>query len=64
MKIIRLNGVKVATGLGRSSIYKMMAEGTFPKSVPLTGKAVGWIDEEVDVWVQARINERDGKAGE
>lgn len=62
MKIIRLSAVKEATGLGRSSIYKFMDEGTFPKSIQLTGKAVGWIDQEIEAWVQARIAERDKKS--
>ncbi len=62
MKIIRLAAVKEATGLGRSSIYKFMDEGTFPKSIRLTGKSVGWIDQEIEAWVQERIAERDKKS--
>lgn len=62
MKVIRLNAVIEASGLGRSSIYKGMNQGTFPKSVPLTGKAVGWLDEEVEAWIQARIVEREKKS--
>ncbi|MFZ5697528.1 MAG: AlpA family transcriptional regulator [Pseudomonadota bacterium] len=62
MNIIRLEKVIDKTGLGRSSIYKLMAEGTFPNSVPLTSKAVGWVSDEVDAWVLARIGERDQNA--
>jgi len=59
MKIIRLKQVMETTGLARSTIYKYIAAGTFPKPVPLGGKSVGWVDEEVQAWVQARIEERD-----
>ena len=62
MRFIRLDRVKELTGLGRSSIYKLMSEGAFPMSVPLTGQAVGWVSDEVDAWVLARIAERDAKA--
>lgn len=62
MKLIRLEQVSDKTGLGRSSVYKYMALGTFPKPVPLGDRAVGWVSDEVDAWVQARINERDAKA--
>lgn len=49
------------TGLSRSTIYKFIKEGTFPASVPLGGRAVGWILAEVEGWVQARIEERDAE---
>lgn len=59
MNIIRLEKVSEKTGLGRSSIYKLMAEGAFPKSVPLTSKAVGWLSDEIDDWILSRVNARD-----
>lgn len=59
MRIMRLNEVKSVTGLQRSSIYKYMAIGTFPKPVPLSDKAVGWVSDEIENWVKARIAERD-----
>lgn len=31
----------------------------FPKTVSLGGRAVGWVEEEVLDWVQARVEERD-----
>jgi prophage regulatory protein len=59
MRIMRLNEVKAVTGLQRSSIYKYMAIGTFPKAVPLSDKAVGWVSTEIDDWIKDRIAERD-----
>lgn len=58
MRVIRIKKVLEYTGLGRSTVYKKMDEGTFPLSVSLGGKARGWILEEVEAWVQARIDER------
>lgn len=40
MRFIRLKEVMHVTGLGRSSIYNYMAEGRFPKTVLLGGRAV------------------------
>ena len=57
--IIRLPRVKAKSGLCRTGIYDGMAEGTFPQSVPLGPRAVGWIEDEVDEWVEARIAARD-----
>lgn len=58
MKILRLTAVMEATGLGRSSIYKFIAQGTFPKPVPLGERAVGWVDQEIEEWISSRIAER------
>lgn len=51
-KILRLPSVKVATGLSRSSIYKKISEGTFPKPVCLGARAVGWYESQVNDWLE------------
>ncbi|PLR64539.1 AlpA family transcriptional regulator [Pseudomonas sp. QC2] len=59
MRIIRLKDVINSTGLARSTIYKYIDEGTFPKSVSLGERCVGWVEGEVHEWILARIEERD-----
>ncbi|MBO6634421.1 AlpA family phage regulatory protein [Parvibaculum sp.] len=62
---LRLDDVKKATGLGRSTIYRLMAETPprFPKPVNINGgTAIAWLGSEVAAWQQDRIAERDGKA--
>lgn len=59
MRIIRLTQVIDSTGLARSTIYKYIAEGTFPKPVSLGDRCVGWVESEVHDWILARIQERD-----
>ena len=59
MRIFRLQDVIIATGLSRSTLYKYISEGTFPKPVSLGDRCVGWVDSEVDDWILARIEERD-----
>jgi prophage regulatory protein len=39
------------TGLSRSTIYRKVAEGTFPPQHKLSSNAAGWSEEEVDRWV-------------
>ena len=55
MKLIRLPAVLGYTGYGRSMIYKLIKEGNFPKPVQLGTRAVAWVDEEVEAWVQGRV---------
>jgi prophage regulatory protein len=60
-RILRLPEVEAATGKKRSAIYDGIADGTFPKPVPLGERAVGWIENEILAWQEARIAERDAK---
>jgi prophage regulatory protein len=53
--ILRLPDVKRSTGLSRSTIYLRIAQGTFPKPVSLGGRAVGWLEAEIQEWLQRRI---------
>ena len=59
MQIWRLKKVMEQTGLGRSSIYKLIKEGSFPKPVPLGARAVGWVATEINAWIEDRVRERD-----
>jgi len=58
---LRLDDVKKATGLGRSTIYDLMAEEQFPRPVKIVegAKAVAWLGSEIAQWQQARIAARD-----
>ena len=53
--ILRLPDVKRSTGLSRSTIYLRITRGTFPKPVSLGGRAVGWLEAEVQQWLERRI---------
>ena len=50
-RLIRLKEVQHRVGLGRSTIYKRMNEGRFPKSRSLGLKCVVWVEAEIDEWV-------------
>lgn len=53
--ILRLPAVKARTGLSRSTIYLRMSRGSFPKPITLGGRAVGWIEAEVNDWLKQQI---------
>jgi len=61
-RLIRLAEVQRLSGLSRTGIYARMADRTFPQRVPLGGRAVGWVEEEVHAWVAARIEQREAAA--
>jgi prophage regulatory protein len=54
--ILRLPEVKRSTGLSRSTIYLKIAQDAFPKPIPLGARAVGWLEAEIQDWLQRRID--------
>ncbi|WP_368429956.1 helix-turn-helix transcriptional regulator [Sulfuricaulis sp.] len=53
--ILRLPAVKTRTGLSRSTIYLRVAQGKFPKPVSLGARAVGWVESEIQEWLERQI---------
>ncbi|MEJ1381087.1 MAG: AlpA family transcriptional regulator [Candidatus Sedimenticola sp. (ex Thyasira tokunagai)] len=54
--ILRLPTVKARTGLSRSTIYLRISEGRFPKPISLGGRAVGWVEAEINDWLNQQID--------
>jgi prophage regulatory protein len=52
--LVRLPAVLKVTGLGRSTIYRWIAEGSFPAPVRLGRRAVVWRWSDLDRWTQSR----------
>ena len=52
--LLRIAAVIQATGLGRSTIYKLIAEDKFPSPVQLTGRAVAWRRADLERWSATR----------
>lgn len=55
---IRLNTVIEKTSLSKSSIYRCIAEGVFPRQVSLGARTVAWVNSEIDEWCANRLSER------
>tara|TARA_R110001592_G_scaffold200097_1_gene448892 strand:+ start:360 stop:575 length:216 start_codon:yes stop_codon:yes gene_type:complete len=54
-RLIRLKEVQNRVGLGRSTIYRWMDEGKFPRSHSLGGYAVAWLEADIDSWIDKQI---------
>lgn len=42
-------------GLSRSTIYTLMAAGKFPNSIPLGERSVGWLESDIDAWIDSKM---------
>lgn len=58
MNILRLNEVLKKTGLSKASIYQYMRKDKFPKKIDIGIRAVGWVDSEIDLWIEGRMKDR------
>ncbi len=56
--ILRRPEVEAHTGLSRSTLYAMVAAGTFPSPIKLGLRAVGWSETEVSDWLESRKAKR------
>ena len=50
-RIIRLKTVLDRTGLSRSTIYRKIAEGTFPSQVKISIHGAGWHESAINRWI-------------
>ena len=60
-KIVKINDVRHQTHLSVASIYRLAKQGDFPKPIKLGVKASGWLQSEIDDWIQSRLNARDSE---
>lgn len=54
-RLIRVKEVQHRVGLGRSTIYRWMAEGRFPKPLQLGGYAVAWAEDDIQAWIGSQV---------
>ncbi|RYG38825.1 MAG: AlpA family phage regulatory protein [Burkholderiales bacterium] len=57
-RLIPLKEVMHRVGLGRTTIYKMIGESSFPRPVKLGRRASRWIEREVALWQHTQISAR------
>ena len=63
-RVLRLREVTERYGLGRSTIYRLMNHGRFPKPIQLGPNAVAWRVEDLEEWLASRpvADHKDGGA--
>lgn len=59
MRILKLKEVLAKTSLGKTTLYALLKESKFPKPINLGLRAVGWIEAEVETWIQEKVDARD-----
>ncbi|VBB13363.1 helix-turn-helix transcriptional regulator [Burkholderia stabilis] len=58
MKALRMKDVTAKVGLGQSTLYRMIAAGTFPKPFELVPGRTAWLEEDIDAWLAEKAGKR------
>lgn len=61
-KIIRKPALFSKIGLSDATIWRMEKKGDFPKRLRLGGNSCGWLETEVNQWIEGRLADRHAKA--
>ena len=54
-QFIRLNVIKEITSLSKSTIYRLISEGDFPKQVQIGKRAVVWVRSDINAWINQKL---------
>ena len=54
MNILRTRDVTRVTGLSRTTVWRLERAGKFPSRMRLGENSVGWLEEEVQSWIESR----------
>ena len=59
MRILRMKHLIERTNLSRATLYVLMAnDPSFPKKIKLTARSIGFLESEVDAWIESRAQLR------
>lgn len=52
-KLLRRRTVEAITGLSKSTLYKLIDEGRFPRPVKIGARAVAWRNSDISEWINS-----------
>ena len=62
-RLLRLRHVMEGTGLGRTTVLALVAQGRLPRPVAISDRAKGWIEQGIEAFLRSRIAASRGDAG-
>lgn len=51
-RFLRLNAVLDKTGLSRSTLYRKIEDGTFPRQITIGARCVAWLESDIEEWMR------------
>ncbi len=59
MRVLRKRAVVKKVGYSGMHIARLEKAGQFPKRIRLGPNSVGWVEAEIEAWIEAKVAERD-----
>jgi prophage regulatory protein len=60
-RILRIRTVLARTGLSRSTLYRKMQAGVFPRQVRIAERRIGWRESAVNTWLEDPMSLEQGR---
>jgi len=54
-QILRFKNVCAKVGLGRTAVREKIKRGEFPAGYPIGARAVGFLESDIDAWIDSRV---------
>lgn len=54
-RLLRRPEVQTLTGLSKSTMYQMIADGEFPKQIQIGKRSVFWVEGHITQWIEEKI---------
>ncbi len=62
MRILDKKALREKVPYSDAQIWRLEKAGRFPRRVSLGDNRVGWLESEIDDWIEARVAARDAAA--
>jgi len=59
-ELIRANEIAQRIPYSQNHLRRLEAKGSFPKRIRIGANRVAWVRQEIDDWIEARMNARNG----
>ena len=63
-RILRIRTVLKRTGLSRSTLYRKIQQGTFPRQIRISERCVGWRESAINAWLRRPSNGAPAASGD
>ena len=62
LRLVRMRETERRVGLCEDQIGNLEKAGKFPRRVRISERAIGYVEHELDAWLEARVAARDQQA--
>jgi prophage regulatory protein len=62
-RVLRWPEVQLRVGICRSHVHNLVSQGKFPSPIKLGARASGWLESEVNTWLENQVSNSRSQEG-